>query len=152
METREYGDVISSTSAPYINRLARTYGLATRSYAITHPSLPNYLALTGGSTFGIDSDCTDCRVPGSGLIGQLQSRHLSWKAYMEDLPRPCFAGSGAGDYAKKHDPFMYDRGLARACQNVVPLSQLYRDERARALPTYIWITPNLCHDMHDCAI
>jgi hypothetical protein len=153
MENTEYGDVIGRGAAPYINRLARTYGLATGSYAITHPSLPNYLALTGGSTFGISSDCTACSVPGSGLGGQLQSRHISWKAYMEGLPHPCFTGAGADDYAKRHDPFVYYRALVRspaACQKVVPLSALYRDEARHSLPTFIWITPDLCHDMHDC--
>jgi hypothetical protein len=153
MENTEYGDVIGSRSAPYINGLARTYGLATRSYAITHPSLPNYLALTGGSTFGISSDCTDCSVPGGGLGGQLQSRHISWKAYMEGLPHPCFTAAGAGDYAKKHDPFVYHRALVRdraACQKVVSLNALHRDEASRSLPTFVWITPNLCHDVHDC--
>jgi hypothetical protein len=153
MENTEYGDVIGSSSAPYINGLARTYGLATRSYAVTHPSLPNYLALTGGSTFGISSDCTDCSVPGAGLGGQLQARHISWKAYMEELPHPCFTGAGAGGYAKKHDPFVYYRALVgnrAACQKVVPLSALYRDEASHSLPTFIWITPDLCHDMHDC--
>lgn len=153
MENAEYGDVIGGSADPYINRLARTYGLATGSYAITHPSLPNYVALTGGSTFGISSDCTGCSVPGAGLGGQLQSRHTSWKAYMEGLPYPCFTGAGADDYAKKHDPFVYYRALVRnraACQNVVPLSTLYRDETRHSLPTFIWITPDLCHDMHDC--
>jgi phosphatidylinositol-3-phosphatase len=150
MENEEYGDVIGSPSTPYINRLARTYGLATSAYAITHPSLPNYLALTGGSTFGISSDCTDCSVPGAGLAGQLEAHGIGWKAYMEDLPHPCFSGSGAGTYAKKHDPFLYYRGLNQ-CPPVVPLTQLSRDERLRALPTFIWITPNLCHDMHDCS-
>ena len=150
MENEEYGDVIGSPSTPFINRLARTYGLATRAFAITHPSLPNYLALTGGSTFGIDSDCTDCSVPGAGLAGQLQARGIGWKAYMEDLPHPCFTGAGAGEYAKKHDPFVYYRHL-RACGRVVPLTQLQADESANALPTFTWITPNLCHDMHDCS-
>jgi phosphatidylinositol-3-phosphatase len=149
MENKEYGDVIGTPSTPYINQLARTYGLATSAYAITHPSLPNYLALTGGSTFGISSDCTDCSVPGAGLAGQLEAHGIGWKAYMEDLPHPCFSGSGAGAYAKKHDPFLYYRGLNQ-CPPVVPLTQLSRDERLRALPTFIWITPNLCHDMHDC--
>jgi hypothetical protein len=68
---------------------------------------------------------------------------------MEDLPHPCFTGAGAGDYAKKHDPFAYYRPLV-GCRNIVPLSQLYADERAASLPRFIWITPNLCHDMHDC--
>ncbi len=153
LENTEYGDVIGSPSAPYINGLAGTYGLAARSYAVTHPSLPNYLALTGGATFGVSSDCTDCGVPGGGLGGQLQSRHISWKAYMEGLPHPCFTGASADDYAKKHDPFVYYRALVSnpaACQKVVPLSALYRDEASHSLPTFIWITPDLCHDIHDC--
>ncbi len=148
MENHEYGDVIGSHDAPYINRLASSYGLATRAYAITHPSLPNYLALTGGSTFGISDDCTACSVPGAGLAGQLDQRHIGWRAYMEDLPHPCFTGAGAGNYAKKHDPFMYYRGLA--CHSVVPLTRLGGDERNHSLPAFVWITPNLCHDMHDC--
>ena len=150
MENEEYSDVIGSSSTPFINRLSRTYGIVTRAFAITHPSLPNYLALTGGSTFGISSDCTGCSVPGAGLAGQLDAQGISWKGYMEDLPNPCFRGGGAGDYAKKHDPFVYYRGLT-SCHNVVPLTQLSTDEQAGALPTFIWITPNLCHDMHDCS-
>jgi hypothetical protein len=155
LENREYGQVIGNRSAPYINGLARQYALATRSYAIRHPSLPNYLALTGGSTFGIDSDCTDCSVPGSGLAGQLDSRRISWKAYMESLPHPCFTGSGAGEYAKRHEPFLYYRALAghkADCDRIVPLTQLTTDERAKGLPRFIWITPNLCNDAHDCPI
>ena len=150
MENEEYGDVIGSSSTPYINGLANTYGLATSSYAITHPSLPNYLALTAGSTFGISSDCTDCSVPGAGLAGQLQARGITWKAYMEDLPHTCFTGPGAGEYAKKHDPFVYYHGL-HTCGRVVPLTQLGQDESRHTLPTFIWITPNLCNDMHDCS-
>lgn len=153
MENEEYGDIIGSSSTPFINRLARTYALARQMYGIRHPSLPNYLALTGGSTFGIDSDCTDCSVPGSGVAGQLSAKRLTWRGYMEGLPRPCFTGGEAGNYAKKHDPFLYYRAIVanpQACRNVVPLGQLASDERAGRLPTLSWITPNLCHDMHDC--
>src|SRR5437016_1858207 len=64
MENAESREVIGSPQAPYANALARRYGLATQSYAITHPSLPNYLALTSGSTHGVSSDCTDCHFPG----------------------------------------------------------------------------------------
>jgi phosphatidylinositol-3-phosphatase len=155
LENLEYGQVIGNHSAPYINGLAERYALATRSFAIRHPSLPNYLALTGGSTFGIDSDCLDCSVPGSGLAGQLDAKRISWKAYMESLPRPCFTGSGAGEYAKRHDPFVYYRTLTSDksdCDRVVPLTQLTTDERARGLPRFIWITPDLCNDAHDCPI
>jgi phosphatidylinositol-3-phosphatase len=153
MENEEYSDVIGSGQTPFINALAKRYALATGMYAITHPSLPNYLALTGGSTFGIDSDCTSCSVGATGIVDQLEQARVSWKAYMEDLPHPCFKGSGSGDYAKKHDPFMYYTKVADVpsrCAKVVPMTQLTLDERAGDLPTFVWITPNLCHDMHDC--
>jgi phosphatidylinositol-3-phosphatase len=153
MENEEYNGIVGASSTPYINGLAKRNALATEMYAITHPSLPNYLALTGGSTFGIDSDCTDCSAPGSGVAGQLNAKGISWKGYMEDLPHPCFTGSDSGAYAKKHDPFVYYRGIVRdpaSCDRVVPLSALAADERSGQLPRFIWITPNLCHDMHDC--
>lgn len=155
MENKEYGDIIGSRSAPFINALAKHYALASGMYAISHPSLPNYLALTGGSTFGISSDCTDCSVGATSLVDQLDAAHISWRAYMEGLPRPCFSGASSGDYAKKHDPFIYYTRIAGAgarCARIVPLSQLATDEQAHKLPRFIWITPNLCHDMHDCDV
>jgi hypothetical protein len=159
MENEEYGAIVGSPAAPYINSLARRYGLATGMYAITHPSLPNYLALTGGSTFGINSDCTECTVGATSIVDQLESARLSWRAYMEDLPAgaagTCFTGASAGEYAKKHDPFAYYTritGSRPGCANIVPLTRLSSDERAAALPRFVWITPNLCNDMHDCSV
>jgi phosphatidylinositol-3-phosphatase len=158
MENHEYGDIIGSSSAPYINSLARRYALATGMYAITHPSLPNYLALTGGSTFGITSDCTDCAVGATSIVDQLERAEVSWRAYMQDLPGragSCFTGASAGEYAKKHDPFAYYTrivGNPRRCQNIVALNRLSADERHGGLPRFLWITPNLCDDMHDCSI
>ncbi len=155
MENKEYGEVIGSRSAPFINALARRYALAPTMHAATHPSLPNYLALTGGSTFGINRDCTDCSVAATSIVNQLQGANISWKAYMEDLPRPCFTGASAGDYAKKHDPFAYYTPITTSrasCAHIVALEQLGADERTGKLPGFIWITPNLCHDMHDCGV
>jgi phosphatidylinositol-3-phosphatase len=154
MENEEYSSIIGASSAPYINALARRYALSTAMYAIRHPSLPNYLALTGGSTFGITSDCTSCAVGATSLVDQLSRARVSWKAYVEDLPGRCFTGGDAGEYAKKHNPFVYYTRVTRdrsRCAKVVSLNRLYRDERAHSLPTFIWITPNLCHDMHDCS-
>src|SRR3954454_8347317 len=62
MENKEYGKIVGARDAAYVNRLARRYGLATSSYGVRHPSLPDYLALTSGSTHGVDSDCTSCHV------------------------------------------------------------------------------------------
>src|SRR5205807_9453451 len=80
MENKDYGQVIGSAEAPYIGSLARRYALATGYYGVRHPSLPNYLALVGGSTFGITSDCTDCAVHGTSLVDELERRRISWRA------------------------------------------------------------------------
>jgi len=155
MENHEYGQVIGSPDAPFINGLVKHSALAVDMYAATHPSLPNYLALTGGATFGITSDCTSCSVGATSIVDQLEAAHVSWKAYMEDLPHPCYTGAGAGEYAKKHDPFLYYTRVvdnAGWCANVVPLTELSAAEHSRKLPRFIWITPNLCHDMHDCSV
>jgi hypothetical protein len=151
MENEEYSDIIGARSTPFINGLARRYALAKAMFAISHPSLPNYLALTGGATFGVSSDCTDCLLHASGLGAQLTQARLSWRAYMEDLPHPCFTGAGHGGYAQKHNPFAYYRERGSTCSHVVPLSELAGAERTRRLARFIWITPNLCHDMHDCS-
>lgn len=155
MENKEYDEIIGSPRAPFVNRLARRYGLATASYGVTHPSLPNYLALTSGSTHGIASDCTDCHVAARNVVDQLEAAHRSWRAYMEDMPRPCFRGAGAGGYAKKHNPFLYYDDVAgdpTRCRKVVPFTRLAGDLRAGRLPAYAFISPNLCDDMHDCDV
>jgi hypothetical protein len=155
MENKEATDVVGTSASRYVTGLARGYAIATQSYAIAHPSLPNYLALTSGSTHGIASDCTACHVAGPNLADQLETAHLSWKAYMEDLPTPCSHVAGAGGYAKKHDPFMYYDDIAgdsRRCRNVVAFDRLTSDLRRGTLPTFAFITPNLCNDTHDCDV
>jgi hypothetical protein len=155
MENKSYGQVIGNRGAPYTNRLAGRYGLATASYGIRHPSLPNYLALTGGSTFGITDDCTDCHVGARNIVDQLEGAHRSWAGYMEGLPKPCFLGAGSGRYAKKHDPFAYYDDIAgnpARCGHIVPASLLSGDLRQGRLPDYAFVAPDLCHDTHDCDV
>jgi hypothetical protein len=155
MENEEATSVVGSAAAPYANALIRRYGLATQSFAIGHPSLPNYLALTSGSTQGVTSDCTECHTGARNIVDQLEAAGISWKAYMEDQPTPCFTGSGAGGYAKKHNPFIYYDDIAgnpRRCGRLVGFGQLAADLRRGRLPTYVWITPNLCDDGHDCGV
>jgi hypothetical protein len=154
MENKEYGDVAGNPQAPYMNGLASISASATSFYAISHPSLPNYLALIGGDTFGITSDCTRCHAAARNLVDQLEETHVSWKAYMEGMPRPCFTGASSGRYAKKHDPFVYfddDVSDPGRCAKVVPLTALSNDEW-HGLPDLVWITPDQCNDTHDCSI
>jgi hypothetical protein len=148
MENHSYGQIIGNPHAPYLNELANRYALATNYDAVAHPSLPNYLALIGGSTFGITSDCTSCDVDGQNLADELSAHNVAWRAYMESMPSRCFRGGSSGRYAKKHDPFMYFANVRTNHCNVSPLSSL---DDAR-LPGFTWITPDLCHDMHDCSV
>ena len=152
MENKEYGAAAGSPDAPYLNGLARRSAVAESYFAVTHPSLPNYLALIGGDTFGITSDCTGCHVSARNVVDQLKAAGITWKAYMDGVPRPCFTGSSAGRYAKKHNPFVYFddiTGDRARCARIVPMTELPADERS-GLPQFVWITPDLCHDTHDC--
>ncbi|HEY7123317.1 MAG TPA: alkaline phosphatase family protein [Ktedonobacterales bacterium] len=154
MENEEYSNVVGSGEAPYITGLAHQYAQALNFYGTSHPSLPNYLELLGGNTFSITSDCSSCFVNATNLVDQLEAGHKTWKAYMEDMPTPCYVGS-SGDYAQRHNPFIYFdniRNNASRCANIVPLTQFSHDLTASTLPDFIWITPNLCHDMHDCSV
>ena len=156
MENHSYGDIIgNSGQAPYINQLASNYGVAANSFGVAHPSLPNYLALVGGDTFGVTSDCTTCFVSAPNLVvDRIAASGRTWKAYMENMPSACFSGD-AYPYAQKHNPFVYfdDLRTTSQCANVVPMTALSNDlGAASTTPQFVWITPNLCDDMHDCSI
>ena len=154
-ENHEASAVAGSSDAPTFNALAARYARLTRYDGITHPSLPNYLALVSGSTHGITSDCTDCTVSGRSLADTLAAAGKTWKTYAEGLPSAGYTGAFAGDYAKKHDPFLYFRDVAdsRARRdNVVPFTRLASDLAAHRFPDFSLVVPNLCDDMHDCPV
>jgi hypothetical protein len=154
-ENKESGSVLGSSSAPTFNVYARRYASLTRYYGVTHPSLPNYLALVSGSTHGITNDCTSCVVDGKSLADTIEGAGRTWKTYAEGLPSPGYLGASYGRYAKKHDPFAYFRSIAgspaRRAQ-IVPIAQLARDLRAQALPDFALVVPDLCNSMHDCSV
>jgi len=155
LENHEYGEVIGGGEAPFLNRLARRGALATRYFGIAHPSLPNYLALLGGSTFGIDENCTACAARGDNLAAQLSRAGIPWRAYFQGLPSPCFRGAERGRYVKRHNPFMYFPSIAEnegRCRNVVPFGRLDADLHRGSLPVFSWIGPDLCDGAHDCGL
>lgn len=156
MENHGYDEIVGSPDAPYINRLAAGYGLATNYVSVAHPSLPNYLALTGGDTFGITSDCTDCFQQAPNLVvDRIVPSGRTWRAYMESMPSAGYLGD-VYPYVQKHNPFVYYddlRNSAAQLANVVPASQLAADLASeQTTPAFGWITPNLLHDMHDGTI
>jgi hypothetical protein len=154
MENHELSDVIGNPAAPFINSLASRYGLGTAYTGVMHPSLPDYMSLTGGNTFFTD-DCAGCTVPDPSIADQLEAAGRTWRAYMEDMPAPC-GTSDADSYTTHHNPFIhYSRitgNTSRCKAHVVPLTTLATDVSAGTLPDYVWITPDLCSDMHDCSI
>ena len=157
MENHNYDEVIGNTSeAPYLNGLASRYGLATNYSAVSHPSLPNYLALTGGSTFGISDDCTDCFQSRTNIaVDRIEASGRSWKSYQESIHSPGFVGD-AYPYMQKHDPLIYFddvRNNPAEAARIVPYTDLSSDLASEATtPSYVWITPNMCSDTHDCSI
>ncbi|MFZ1993158.1 MAG: alkaline phosphatase family protein, partial [Solirubrobacteraceae bacterium] len=154
LENKEDKQIIGRPGAPYLNALAAQSAVAANYYAITHPSLPNYLALTAGSTLGFSgSDCGTCSVSHRNLVDQLEAAGISWKVYVEGLPSLCSSAATAGEYVRRHDPFMYYRDVAdnpARCRSIVPMTTLTGDLASHSLPRFSWLVPNICHDMHSC--
>jgi phospholipase C len=157
-ENKPSNTVLNGDEAPFLNSLASTYAVATDYTAITNPSLPNYIALTSGTTAGISTDClpAECgslNVP--SIADRVESSGRDWRIYGEGMPAPC-STENSGRYAVKHIPFVYYRSVvsdASFCaHHVMPYPQLAADLAGGTLPDLVFITPDLCNDMHDCPI
>jgi phosphatidylinositol-3-phosphatase len=157
MENTAYADLLdpANTHTTFIQSLANTYGLETNYSGVTHVSLPNYLAATSGSTWGSNNDDVNQAplLDHENIVDQFEQAGVSWKAYMENLPAAgdLSATAANGLYVRKHDPFLLYPDVyndpARA-NNVVPLSQLTTDLSNNTVPSFVWITPNQCNNMH----
>ena len=155
LENRSYDEMIGNAAMPFFNKLASQNVLLTNYFAVTHPSLPNYIAMISGSTQGITKDCKDCFVNQPNLADLIEASGRSWKTYQEDMPKPCYAGDKK-PYFQKHNPFMYFDSIrldpARCLKSVLPLSSLQPDLAAKQMPDFAFIMPNICNSSHDCAL
>jgi hypothetical protein len=161
-ENHEYSQIIGNTNAPNINGYATTYGLATNYDSVTHPSAPNYVALVGGSYFGIQDDnpWQTHKLNDPDLTSQIDTAGLAWKGYFQGLPHPGFTGNCYPSqcyYASKHNgPIYFDvvHKSKTELDKEVPITQLTKDIK-KTLPNFAVIVPDQCHDMHggygDCA-
>jgi hypothetical protein len=137
--------------------------LATNYFGITHPSEPNYVAMLGGSTFGVNSDNPyyTQKVNAQSLISQMDAAGISWKAYLQSLPHPGYQGicypakcNGVPDidplYVSKHVGISnFTTSLNPAdWSRQVPSGQLTNDLAANNVPRFSWIIPDECRDMH----
>jgi phospholipase C len=156
-ENKDYNKVIGNIFMPNYNWYAWKYTLLSQFYAVTHPSLPNYLAMIGGDTFNISSDCYGCFVDAKSLPDLIEASGRSWKTYQEGMQTPCGLGSqDEADYMQKHNPFVYFDPIRldklRCEDRVVPFKKLQSDIDAGTLPNFIFITPDMCHIAHDCKL
>lgn len=131
---------------PYIGSLASQYAVAVDYHDVGNPSLPNYLAMTSGSTWDIHDDGYH-RLPAADVGTELTNAGITWKAYFEGFTGDCFTSSYP--YALKHNPFAYYGGKCPA--NVVPMTDLAADLNGNT-PQLSWITPGMCNDGHDCPV
>jgi hypothetical protein len=155
LENRSYEQIIGNPQAPYLNSLARHGALATNYYAITHPSLPNYIALTTGGHAGVTRDCTACQAEGRSLVNQLDGSGISWRAYFESRPPSASSPYVRGaPYDRYYNPFVYTETLSPGAlaHDTTSFSRLNRDLAARTLPRFSWIAPNIWHDGHTASL
>jgi acid phosphatase len=139
---------------PYTYRLARTYGYATSYFGVTHPSLPNYLAIASGSTHGVTTDKPPAEVPvgDPSVFGRAIAAGRPAAVYADAMPVNC-ALVYRGRYAVKHNPWAYfsqERALCR--KHDLPVSALGPAVDAGTLPTAAMVVPDLCHDAHNCSL
>lgn len=160
--TPGYGEL----SMPYLTMLSKTYGQATDYYGVTHTSEPNYIAATSGSTWGVNNDNgwysgsteNGASLPANqydhtNVVDELDAAHIPWAAYMQSMPSAGYlpdSGSG-GLYLSKHNPFiLYDdiHNNAAAAKNIKPYTAMAADLNSGNAPRYVWISPDICTDMH----
>ncbi|MFL6164612.1 MAG: alkaline phosphatase family protein [Jatrophihabitantaceae bacterium] len=148
-ENHSYADIIGNPAAPYLGSLAGGGALFTQSFAITHPSEPNYLALFSGSTQGLTNDSCPHSFTTANLGGQLIGAGLSFAGYSESMPSAGYLGCSNGPYARKHNPWVNFPSTVPAAANL-PLSAFPAD--FSALPTVSFVIPDLTDDMHDGSV
>jgi phosphatidylinositol-3-phosphatase len=153
MENTGFGTLIGNPNAPFTNAAAANFGLASNYFGVTHPSQPNYIAATSGSTNGVTND-NDTIINVANIVDQLEANGKTWKAYMQSysLCTTKFAHAcGIQLYERKHNPFISYQDVqsnpARVAK-IVDFSQFATDLASGNVADYTWISPDQCNDMH----
>ncbi len=163
MENKNWSQIQGSPNAPYINNSLLLMAAHAEQYFTPpglHPSLPNYLWLEAGTNFGIFDDglpSQNHQATTDHLGTYLENAGISWKTYQEDIDGTVCPLTNSYPYAPKHNPFVYfddvtgnlDPNSAHCIAHVRSYTELADDLPSDAVAQYIFITPNLCNDMHD---
>jgi acid phosphatase len=159
MENKEYGRIVGSSAAPYENKLMARYGQASDFYAETHPSEPNYIALTSGGLQGTSTDgAYDLTVP--NLFDQIEASGRTWHVYAQGYPGNCYQGSiwgplvdgtgAAGEYVRKHNPAISYTSISNSQKRCANITKLEGFDPAAA--DFEMIVPNQINDMHSSSV
>jgi len=167
MENHNWSSINGNTTdAPYINSLLPMASYCDQYYNPPgiHPSEPNYLWLEAGTNFGILNDnsvASNHQSTTNHFVTQLKNAGISWKTYQEDIAGTTCTTTNSGNYAFRHNPFVFFDDVTSpncatthpCCTDVMrPFTELAADLGNNAVPHYVFITPNVCNDMHDsCA-
>ncbi len=148
-ENKTFAQIVGNGAAPYINRLANRGALFTDAHGVTHPSLPNYMALFAGLTNDNGDGCppTGVSPTAPNLASELIGAHLSFAGYAEALPATGSSVCAAGTYARKHVPWASFTNVPRSDAKAFAALPSYD-----ALPTVSFIIPDVDDDMHDGTI
>jgi hypothetical protein len=153
-ENESYQEVLGNPDAPYLTGLSQTWANMTDSHAIAHPSQPNYLALFSGSTQGVVNDNCPVSFKVASLGSELLKAKISFTGYAESMPHNGFTGCQAVPdslpsgwlYMRKHVPWTDFPKVPKS------VSLVYRHPLKAPPSRFVWITPNMCNDMHDCSV
>lgn len=152
--------ILENTSAqdafaqPYLKSLAASGAYLSNFHAVTRPSQPNYIALTAGSSFGLDTN-GPLNLPQSHLGDLIEKKGLDWKVYAEGFPGDCFMGEMHGSYARKHVPFLNFRNVQEdpaRCAKIVPATRLTQDVADSRLADFSLFIPNNDSNGHDSGV
>ncbi|KAI8914446.1 phosphoesterase family-domain-containing protein [Gorgonomyces haynaldii] len=151
LENRDYDVVMKN---PYMGKVLTQKGrLLTNYKATTHPSQPNYVAMTAGNTKNVILDFK-AKLTQRNVVDVLEERGISWKTYQENYPGNCFTGEDADNklYVSKHNPFISYTNInsnPARCAKIVNSNELAKDIANNAVPQYVFYTPNMNNDGHD---
>jgi len=147
-ENRNYKQIMDQGNRDsYIHTLAKRGMLFTKSYGITHPSQPNYLALFSGATHGITNNVCPLNFKSDNLATALLDAGLSFASYAESLPATGDESCASGAYVRKHNPVVNWQGTRLPANINKRFADFPRD--FSKLPAVSFVIPNQINDMHD---
>jgi hypothetical protein len=159
LENHAADHVIGDPNTPYITSLASTYGVASNYYGVTHSSEPNYIAATSGDNWWNFNDngwYAGNQYPHTNIVDELAAKHIPLAAYMDGMPSAGYLPdswptTGSALYQSKHNPFILYNDVrlnSSRVDEIKPYTAMAADLNGPRPPRYVWISPDLCNDMH----